>query len=207
MGRKKGRKRATHLARSPGGVVQERRLRDNSWLHPDNQREFLEWLASTCNVRLSAQKAGLCPRGGYRLRLADAHFREQWERALQEGHQRLYEMLCTVASEGMEKVCVQGGRADPDLKEQSVKLCQWLLSRHKNGWLRGAAQEAAKRRPITTEELKANINSRLDAVAERLRATGRAPPLASPLALAAGAPPATAFVPPPPPPPQPPFAA
>jgi hypothetical protein len=50
---------------------------------------FLEWFAATCNVKLSAEKAGICYQTVFRHRMKDEAFAEAWDQALQQGYARL----------------------------------------------------------------------------------------------------------------------
>src|SRR4030095_11675399 len=50
---------------------------------------FLEWFASTCNVTLSAEKAGINYRTAYKHRRKDSAFAEAWDEALAPGYAAL----------------------------------------------------------------------------------------------------------------------
>jgi len=50
---------------------------------------FLEWLAATCNIVLSAEKAGVCYQTPFKHRRKDAAFEAAWDAAVAEGYPRL----------------------------------------------------------------------------------------------------------------------
>lgn len=50
---------------------------------------FLDWLGATCNLTLSAEKAGVAPVTVIRHRRRDPGFAEEWRVALQQGRERL----------------------------------------------------------------------------------------------------------------------
>jgi hypothetical protein len=50
---------------------------------------FLEWFAATCNVTLSAEKAGIAYQTVYKHRHKDAAFAEAWDEALVQGYAAL----------------------------------------------------------------------------------------------------------------------
>src|SRR4030095_1576341 len=50
---------------------------------------FLEWFAATCNVTLSAEKAGINYRTAYKHRRKDSAFAEAWDEALAQGYAAL----------------------------------------------------------------------------------------------------------------------
>ena len=50
---------------------------------------FLEWFAATCNVCLSAEKAGIGYQTVYKHRRKDAAFAEAWDEALAQGYAAL----------------------------------------------------------------------------------------------------------------------
>lgn len=53
------------------------------------RRVFLDWFAATCNVCLSAEKAGVCYKTVYKHRRKDAAFAEAWDEALAQGYAAL----------------------------------------------------------------------------------------------------------------------
>ena len=50
---------------------------------------FLEWFAATCNVTLSAEKAGITYQTVYKHRRKDTAFAEAWDEALAQGYAAL----------------------------------------------------------------------------------------------------------------------
>jgi hypothetical protein len=47
---------------------------------------FLEWFAATCNVKLSAERAGVAYQTVFKHRMKDEAFADAWDRALQQGY-------------------------------------------------------------------------------------------------------------------------
>jgi hypothetical protein len=70
-------------------LVQVRRFGTRKLFDKKRKEVFLEWLAATCNVRLSAAKAGVNEKTVYKHLLKDAAFEEAFRRAIQVGYLRL----------------------------------------------------------------------------------------------------------------------
>ena len=58
---------------------------------------FLDWMGATCNLRLSAEKAGVAPITVMRHRRRDPGFAEEWRVALEQGVARLEAELLAAA--------------------------------------------------------------------------------------------------------------
>ena len=70
-------------------IVQVRRAGRRKLFDAARKETFLEWFAATCNLRLSAGKAGVCEKTVYKHLLKDAGFAEAALRALRVGYFRL----------------------------------------------------------------------------------------------------------------------
>jgi hypothetical protein len=70
-------------------LVQVRRVGSRKLLDKARKETFLEWFAATCNVALSAAKAGVCDKTVYKHLLKDPAFEEAALRALRVGYFRL----------------------------------------------------------------------------------------------------------------------
>jgi hypothetical protein len=70
-------------------VVQVARAGSRKLFDKDRREVFLEWFAATCNLRLSAGKAGVVDKTIYKHLLKDAAFEEAALRALRLGYVRL----------------------------------------------------------------------------------------------------------------------
>lgn len=71
---------------------QVRKVPRNGWT-PERERIFFQHLGATCNVKLSAAKAGPSAGTAYYRRQINPVFRERWRQALEEGYVRIETML------------------------------------------------------------------------------------------------------------------
>ena len=77
--------RAGRQAVADGTRAQQRKARKDSWTRAQ-EREFLEVLATTCNVSEAARVAGVRRAGAYERRQRDARFAADWDRAIDIGY-------------------------------------------------------------------------------------------------------------------------
>ena len=70
-------------------LVQVRRKGKRKLFGKERKEVFLEWFAATCNVRLSAAKAGVHERTVYKHLAKDPEFLDGFVRAVQIGYVRL----------------------------------------------------------------------------------------------------------------------
>jgi hypothetical protein len=70
-------------------IVQVRRVGSRKLFDKARKETFLEWFAATCNVALSAAKAGVWPQTIYKHLMKDEAFLEACGRALRVGYFRL----------------------------------------------------------------------------------------------------------------------
>lgn len=70
-------------------LLQVRRTGSRKLFGKERKEVFLEWFAATCNVRLSAGKAGVHEKTVYKHLLKDAAFEEAFGRAVRLGYMRL----------------------------------------------------------------------------------------------------------------------
>ena len=70
-------------------LVQVRRAGTRKLFDKARKEVFLEWLAATCNVVLSAQMAGICDKTVYKHLMKDQAFVDGFVRAIQVGYLRL----------------------------------------------------------------------------------------------------------------------
>src|SRR5687767_12423732 len=73
------------------------------------EAQFLDSLAASCNVTLSAQAAGFSKEAIYRRRRTDAGFAARWQAALEQGYARIEIALVRRAADALE-----GFAPDPD---------------------------------------------------------------------------------------------
>jgi hypothetical protein len=70
-------------------IIQVRRSGGRKLFDGARKGVFLEWLAATCNIQLSAEKAGICYSSVFRHIEKDSEFEAGCERALRLGYFRL----------------------------------------------------------------------------------------------------------------------
>lgn len=113
------------------------------------RKRFLEALAETCNVLLSAEQAGFRPQRAYDLKARDATFRAGWDQALAAGYAQLELMMLERALHGEEKVIRLPGGESATMREYSDRVGLTLLKMHREGAsmagdpIDGAEQEEA----------------------------------------------------------------
>jgi len=93
----------------------------NSWTD-EIEADFLDTLASTCNVRLSAEVAGIGSNAVYRRRREHPEFERRWNAALAQGYARLEIELVRAAAESVEGVEFQERMIGPVSAETAIKL-------------------------------------------------------------------------------------
>jgi hypothetical protein len=161
-----------------GGAVPRGRRVGNSKTGPQLRKEsarawtvakrgaFLSELAATCNVRASADAAGMSVSAVYGLRMRDARFRAQWREALREGYAKLELMLIDRAMNGSVKTVTRAGGAVDKTHEYPNGLAFQLLKMH-----REEAQVAdSEHDPDEIEEVRRRIARKLDALRRRIEA-------------------------------------
>lgn len=95
--------------------------------------KFLETLAESCNVLLSAKEAGFRPQRAYDLKARDAAFRAGWDEALATGYAQLELMMLERALHGVEKVVRLPGGESRVMREYSDRVGLALLKMHREG--------------------------------------------------------------------------
>lgn len=118
------------------------------------KRIFLETLAATANVALSAKTAGISYSTAYRTRMSCETFRADWSRALEQGYARLETMLIERAASGPEpRIEIDGDHEPPDAGAMDADLAMQLLREHKRG-LAGIAKPGAARTVAPLEDVR-----------------------------------------------------
>jgi len=93
---------------------------------------FLEWLASTGQVVLSAKKAGYTtPMALYKKRREDEDFAQRWEEALQQATDTLEDEAIRRARDGVDEPVFYQGRQVGTVTKYSDQLLQFLLRGNK----------------------------------------------------------------------------
>lgn len=169
--------------------LQKARVRKDGWTKMRRKR-FLDSLASTCNVRIAIEAAGLAPSSAYALRRRDPAFAALWKEALTIGYERLEETLLQCALEGVNaiEIDVEGAVLLPEpgpgagehtyqpgsggsakISSDAVQLAMLVLNRHR-ATVEGKGSPGGSRRRASSEETDAALRKKLDALARTLRA-------------------------------------
>ena len=95
----------------------------------DRQRLFIETLAETGSVHVSAKSAGLSARGSYGLRVRSAPFAAAWDAAQQLAVGRLSALAFDRAIHGRIEQIYHEGELVGEKRVPSERLLMWLLAR------------------------------------------------------------------------------
>ncbi len=144
--------------------------RSNREISQRSRDAFILSLSETCNVSLSAERAGVALSTVYKMRQRDAAFAAAWQRALDDGYQRLEMGLVQAALAAVEgpRAYVAGDR--PMVEPMTVDQALRLLGRHEGSVRSGRfkTNRPGKGRMPTSEETDEAIVKRL-AVLRRQR--------------------------------------
>lgn len=110
---------------------------------------FLEWFAATCNVTLSAEKAGVCYQTVYKHRRKDTAFAEGWDEALAQGYAALEAGLLAdaIAKELAGADAAEGQSDAPPASPLSFEQRMALLKEYRRVDGRGP-RAVGKHRPV-----------------------------------------------------------
>ena len=111
---------------------QVREAEGRSWT-ASKERKFLASLAETCNVRLSARRAGVSQNCVYERRNKNASFRVSWDSALATGYAQLELMMLERALHGVEKRVTARDGTVTVMREYSDRTALALLRMHREG--------------------------------------------------------------------------
>lgn len=100
------------VGKDVNGRVRVRKAREKGWT-TKRRTVFLDHLAATCNVSLSARAVGIHNASAYALRRRDAGFAAAWQEALAVGYARLEAMLIERATGWSAEREQSGGLPDP----------------------------------------------------------------------------------------------
>ncbi|WP_375403859.1 hypothetical protein [uncultured Sphingomonas sp.] len=169
MGRTKGR------GDEPAGTLVRRTHKDGPQIIRDDgkrwgpaaEKRFLDCLAASCNVKLSAVQSGFSAVTAYNRRRADAAFAARWQAALEQGYVRLETALLRAAADAMEGFAPD---VDAPIPTVTVKEALQVLGMHRAAATRGVRARGRWARPRSLEELSDGILAKLsviEAVRER----------------------------------------
>lgn len=149
-----------------GGAKARRRGPRGQDVSPEKIETFLVTLGMTCNVAMSARKAGFSQSWAYRLRRRDASFRAGWAEAIREGYAKLELVLLERVINGTRKVVVARDGSTRIIREYSTALAVALLKRH--------AEAAAEASYEHSEDDMREVRERILEKLERMRAQDEA---------------------------------
>lgn len=132
---------------------------------------FLEWFAATCNVKLSAERAGINYKTAFKHRMNDADFADAWGRALEQGYARIEAKLLETRA-AAAPIGIEGDLDAPELETIDPALGLQLLREHKRG-LPGSglpAKQGRRPRVASNAEVRAALVKRLAAYGVRVTA-------------------------------------
>lgn len=132
------------------------------------KKTFLEWLAATCNVSLSARRTGIHYRTACRHRTEDPLFAEGWERALKQGCARLEAKVIETRRQALP-IGIEGDWDAPEMDEIDPHIALQLLREHK-AWLAGKRKPGPKPRVATNAEVREALIRGLRAFGVRVAA-------------------------------------
>ncbi len=95
------------------------------------ERAFLSSLAETCNVKLSAKRAGVSHNCVYQRRNRNASFRASWDAALATGYAQLEMMLLERALHGVEKKVIARDGTTTIMRHYRDQTALALLRMHR----------------------------------------------------------------------------
>ncbi|MDB5679128.1 hypothetical protein [Sphingomonas bacterium] len=130
---------------------------------------FLDTLAASCNVTLSAATAGFSTEAIYRRRRTDPVFAERWQAALEQGYARIEMAVVARAGDAME-----GFAPDPDspIPAMTVQDAIAILKLHGPA-VRGEGRAPGWRaRPRSLDEVRDSILTKLEAIDAARREAG-----------------------------------
>ncbi|MBN8830774.1 MAG: hypothetical protein J0G94_09145 [Sphingomonadales bacterium] len=136
------------------------------------EKVFLETLAATCNVRLSAAEVGFTAAALYRRRARWPAFKAAWDAAIEHGYARIEALLVERATDSVVRVELDGDwePAGPPLSNAEMMN---LLKLHRSTARGGKEQNYDWRaKPWDMDAIRASILRKIEAI-ERARALGR----------------------------------
>lgn len=155
------------------GSPQVRTIRKDGWT-VRARAAFLDHLAATCNISLSARAVGKDPSSVRALRRRDAEFAAAWDDALETGYATVEAMLLSraVGTQAATDAVDPAILPDPPKPEDmDSELALRLLSlKNKNG------QPLNRRKPfkrVSNDEVDAELLKRLKALHRRMVKEGR----------------------------------
>lgn len=122
---------------------------------------FLDRLAASCNVTLSAEAVGFSPEAIYRRRRLDPGFAERWQAALEQGYARIEIMLVDAATDALA-----GLKLDPasPIPKMTVAEALAVLQLHRAAVKGDGPRPRWRARTRSLDEVKDSILAKLAAI-------------------------------------------
>lgn len=170
--------------------------RHDGWT-PERQRDFIEALADTGSVDAACKAVNMSTVGAYHLRRQSGgeEFRAAWERALQLGVQRVEDVVMDRALNGVEEPLYSYGKLIGTRRKYNDRLLMFILRNRAPdrfadgkrvsgmGGLNAIGEMQRKRlhkqwrkeweaeqKPVTTAEVRASIERKIEDVRRRVEA-------------------------------------
>jgi len=128
--------------------------------------DFIETLTESCNVKYSAEQAGVAVSTVYRRRAADATFRARWDQAISVGYSQLEMMMLERALHGVEKPAPARTGSEGVMRHYDDRTALALLKQHREIAVAAAGRTQVNR--TEHEEACERILARLARLKERL---------------------------------------
>lgn len=123
--------------------------------------KFLDCLAASCNVMLSAETAGFGVETVYKHRREDPVFAQRWQAALEQGYARIEMALVRRAADAMEGLAPDPATPIPQMTvDQALKV----LSRHRATVEGRGRGRRGWTRPRSLDEVSESILTKLEAI-------------------------------------------
>ena len=142
-----------------------RRPRRNEWTKA-KETTFFTTLAETCNVKFSAEAAGMSAAGAYWKRKRDVAFRAGWADAIATAYQRLELVMLDRALNGTEKIIVRKDGSEERMREYPNQVAMHLLKMHRDS----ATQVIEEPDETDVAEVRQRLIEKLERLRERFEA-------------------------------------
>ena len=155
------------------GVKRPRKVkpRARGW-NAKKEQAFLSSLVESCNVKLSAKRAGVSPNCVYERRNKFASFRASWDAALSTGYAQLEMMMLERALHGVAKTVTARDGTTTTMREYSDRTALALLRMHRDN----AAYASEGNDAAELEEARDRIVERLARLREQDQVQTKAAP-------------------------------
>lgn len=159
------RKSKRELVVAAGASPKMRRASRRDWTKV-KEEIFCSTLAETCNVRCSAEAAGVSVAGAYKRRKENAAFRASWADAIAVAYQRLELVMLDRALNGTEKIVVRKDGSEERMREYPNQIAMHLLKMHRDSAMAVIEEPDAR----DTAEVRERLVEKLERLRKRFEA-------------------------------------